>query len=408
MNRDDIQKLLGGYATGTLTAEEQQALFEAALHDQALFDALAREQSLRDLVRDPAAKAQLLAALDEPRPSWLRHLFGWRPAAAMLATAALAVVAAIVVRQRPAPRVEVAQVKVPAAVPTAPSLASEPAPEPRESAKPVANAPAVKHPRQFTPPRAVVSTQPPPPAAIPEPPPVKAESAPAPAAPQLRNIAGLQVVGGAGGITGLTGPPQTARDLFYAEAVRSNFVSSQPAADTVSPPHPQSAIPRSEQPQEKDAAEQNARLGMRAVTAMQAAGAMRRAANPGVRYTVLRRSPDGVFLESDPTTLKSGDIVELRFETNDAGFLTVVARAGGAERSVFAGRMQPHTPVTTVPLRPEEQALSVLFLPTSQTGGAGRTLNPAAGTVQQSAGSTTYVVSAAPSPVSFTITLHYR
>ena len=31
MSRDDIQKLLGGYATGTLTAEEQQALFEAAL-----------------------------------------------------------------------------------------------------------------------------------------------------------------------------------------------------------------------------------------------------------------------------------------------------------------------------------------------------------------------------------------
>ena len=26
MNRDDIQKLLGGYATGTLTPEERQAL----------------------------------------------------------------------------------------------------------------------------------------------------------------------------------------------------------------------------------------------------------------------------------------------------------------------------------------------------------------------------------------------
>jgi len=32
MNRDDIQKLLGGYATGTLTPEEQQALFEARAH----------------------------------------------------------------------------------------------------------------------------------------------------------------------------------------------------------------------------------------------------------------------------------------------------------------------------------------------------------------------------------------
>ena len=61
MNREDIQKLLGGYATGTLTPEEQQALFAAALEDQEIFDALGREQALRDLLRDPSAKAQLLA-----------------------------------------------------------------------------------------------------------------------------------------------------------------------------------------------------------------------------------------------------------------------------------------------------------------------------------------------------------
>jgi len=44
MSRDEVQKLLGGYATGTLTPEEQQALFAAALEDQELFDALAHEQ----------------------------------------------------------------------------------------------------------------------------------------------------------------------------------------------------------------------------------------------------------------------------------------------------------------------------------------------------------------------------
>ena len=65
MSREEVQKLLGGYATGTLTAEEQQALFEAALEDQELFDTLAREQGLRDLLRDPPARAELLAALDE-------------------------------------------------------------------------------------------------------------------------------------------------------------------------------------------------------------------------------------------------------------------------------------------------------------------------------------------------------
>ena len=71
MRREDIRKLLGGYATGTLTAEERQALFEAALDDQELFEALVKEQALRELLEDPAARAHLLAALDDgplPRP----------------------------------------------------------------------------------------------------------------------------------------------------------------------------------------------------------------------------------------------------------------------------------------------------------------------------------------------------
>ena len=47
MKREHVRKLLGGYATGTLTPDEQQALFEAALNDQELFDALAGEEALR-------------------------------------------------------------------------------------------------------------------------------------------------------------------------------------------------------------------------------------------------------------------------------------------------------------------------------------------------------------------------
>ena len=78
MTRDDIQKLLGGYATGTLTPEEQQALFEAALSDQELFDALAREEALREVMADPAARAQLLAAASEAPVPWYRQW--WRVA----------------------------------------------------------------------------------------------------------------------------------------------------------------------------------------------------------------------------------------------------------------------------------------------------------------------------------------
>src|SRR3954451_4133112 len=65
MRPEDAKKLLGGYATGTLTDAEQEALFAAALYNQELFDSLAREQSLRETLRDPAVKAELLAALDE-------------------------------------------------------------------------------------------------------------------------------------------------------------------------------------------------------------------------------------------------------------------------------------------------------------------------------------------------------
>jgi len=127
MNPEDLQKLLGGYATGTLTAEEQQALFEAALQDQNLFDALAREQSLRDLLRDPAARAHLLAALDTPAAPWYRR---WLRPLPMAAVAALAVAAVIVVRQLAPtpPPVTVARLAPPPAPP--PTAIEAPTPLP--------------------------------------------------------------------------------------------------------------------------------------------------------------------------------------------------------------------------------------------------------------------------------------
>ena len=66
MNRPEAEKLLGGYATGTLTDSEKQALFAAALEHQELFDALMDEEALRELLADPSARRRLLAVLDEP------------------------------------------------------------------------------------------------------------------------------------------------------------------------------------------------------------------------------------------------------------------------------------------------------------------------------------------------------
>ena len=64
MTPEDARKLLGGYATGTLTDAEREALFAAALEDQELFDALAADEPLREVLQDPAARARLLGALD--------------------------------------------------------------------------------------------------------------------------------------------------------------------------------------------------------------------------------------------------------------------------------------------------------------------------------------------------------
>src|SRR5688500_3901819 len=99
MNGDDIQKLIGGYATGTLNESERKALFEAALHDQMLFDALANEEVLRDLLQDQDSRAQVLRAL-EPRakPSWwsawIRRPATWAIAGSLAAATILVTVMA--------------------------------------------------------------------------------------------------------------------------------------------------------------------------------------------------------------------------------------------------------------------------------------------------------------------------
>src|ERR1019366_1981650 len=156
------KKLLGGYATGTLTTEEQQALFAAALEDQELFDALAREQSLRDLLRDPAARAHLLAALDEPAPApWFRRWWMPLPAAAVaVVLATVAITANVAVRRHPAsaPEVTVAKLEPPEASPVA-ALAP---PTPAEPRLPRARANAVMAKAKKSPPVTVARGAPPP------------------------------------------------------------------------------------------------------------------------------------------------------------------------------------------------------------------------------------------------------
>jgi hypothetical protein len=66
MTQGEVRKLLGGYATNALSAEERRILFQAALEDQELFNALENEDALRELLADPVSREQVRRALARP------------------------------------------------------------------------------------------------------------------------------------------------------------------------------------------------------------------------------------------------------------------------------------------------------------------------------------------------------
>jgi hypothetical protein len=80
---EQVKYLLGGYATGTLTPEENAALMEAALEDQELFNALADDESLRRYLAEPEFRKDLLRAT-EPKPHRMRWISALATAAACL------------------------------------------------------------------------------------------------------------------------------------------------------------------------------------------------------------------------------------------------------------------------------------------------------------------------------------
>ncbi|MFQ5992748.1 MAG: hypothetical protein ACE5NA_09970, partial [Nitrospiraceae bacterium] len=77
----DVEYLLSGYATNTLTQAERKTLFDAALGDQTLFDALANEQALKDLLDDPQSRHRLIEALAKAdqgtASSWSARILAW-------------------------------------------------------------------------------------------------------------------------------------------------------------------------------------------------------------------------------------------------------------------------------------------------------------------------------------------
>jgi hypothetical protein len=262
MRPEDVRRLIGGYATGTLTDAERRALLEAALRDQELFNELAREQALKDLLEDPLARRELLHALEEKQTPAAAFTVWWkRPAtwalAGGLATAALLV--AVFIR------------------PTA----TQPKPEPVLMAKreaPHAAVPIEGTPQAPAEPRAM---------------------APAPARPGLRPGAGteqirdLQKAGKAGAETTEAEPVMDAAQPLAAEAVKSREVKLSRAS------------------------------GGAMASAYRAALAERSAAVP---YRLLRADEAGGFTEAGASAVfRREEQVRVVFEPKEDGRLVVVS-----------------------------------------------------------------------------------
>jgi hypothetical protein len=138
---DDIRKLLGGYATGTLSDEEKQLLYDAALNDDKLFAALADEHALKELLDDSAVRAQLLRATEEPEFTLGGAFREWfdRPKAKALVATGIVLISIIGVntyrqtaREEKPP--QVAEVRTPG--PPPPPVAEVPAPRQARKAAP--------------------------------------------------------------------------------------------------------------------------------------------------------------------------------------------------------------------------------------------------------------------------------
>lgn len=125
----------GGWAPGNLTPEERKRLAESALRDQTLFNELAEEDRLRELLEDPAVRADALRAL-EKRP-WFARPLVWTAASAL---AAGAILVAVLIRPPQPPsqeaKVEIAEARRPEPPPQSPVPLPPPAAGRRAKADP--------------------------------------------------------------------------------------------------------------------------------------------------------------------------------------------------------------------------------------------------------------------------------
>lgn len=339
MKREDIDKLLGGYATNTLTEQERRALFEAALSDQALFDALAREEAFKEVLEDLRCRREIEQALREQPQGLLARLSGWmrRPQAWALAgtLAATTVIAVAVIRVDRSARAPIQLAKqntVPAAAPV-PSLAQshDEAQPPREESRIARQLPAPAKARQFTPPAETAPKGAERVAAL-EPPP-----APAPAAPADKPAAVATAMTG-GVASAPAPPPRFAAEQPAGTADKDKLATRYSTA--------QSIVVTAETPVVE--AESKA-LG---------AVAKRELQRPlDLQYKIFAKGPSGQFAETDAKAQQTqGAQFRVVFTANQEGYLYV----SGAHGVLFSTRTLPGVSYTVDPTPQDRRLTAVL------------------------------------------------
>jgi hypothetical protein len=318
MSRDEIQKLLGGYATDTLNEAERNALFEAALEDQELFDALAREQALRDVLREPSARRQLIEALGPAREPYLARAWRWfqRPAALAMVggAAALLIAAGLLLRQPNHPALRQATV--------ADAIESRNAP-PVSALEPPAVARQPKRPARLPAGRVVAAPQRAADAARPSQQPsqqVEVDAQGVSAVPEMARTAPAALPAPAAppplAVGALPAPAEAEarrRLLQSTQSTSQDFIASSGA--------PQPALSRAKA----------------AVTG----GAVAGAAGPrrSVDYTLLRLDAGGVYQPvPSATVFHTGDSVRIRVVPHEAGYIYLLQPHPGAGFDLVASQ----------------------------------------------------------------------
>src|SRR5258708_3460800 len=296
MTNEEIRKLLGGYATNTLTDAERKVLFEAALDNQELFNAMQEEQALKDLLSDPVSREQVRQALATPAPArraaaWWSQWWAWGGAASAVVASILIVT---IIKWNPGQpqRQEVA------ATPVMKRAEQQPAPLTKEAA----------------------------PASKPEPARAKTfrKSPPAVGPSQRKDEVTLAV----------QAPPPPPAPAQERESAPTQSVASAGAPGSQNVGHSQnSQVPQNaptqnslEQVQVSPAVSGFRDAGPRGTAMAQlATGLGGRIGTGPLRFSLMKRDPNGDFVPIPATNpdLKKGDTVQLRVVPVLAGYITL-------------------------------------------------------------------------------------